>query len=202
LIALVRHGQTAVNRAGRLQGRVDVALNELGTQQAAQLGAAFAAEPVTRVISSPLQRARDTAAPIARAHALAVDSDDRLVEIDYGEWDERGLREIGPEEWERWRGDPKFAPPGGESLARVTERVVDFCNEYLGDELVVAVSHVSPIKSAVCWALGVDESATWRMFLDLASVSRIGRRDGGPPFLASYNEVTDRTVGEPVSRPQ
>ena len=50
MIALVRHGQTAVNRAGRLQGRVDVALNELGTHQAAQLGLAFAREPVTRVV--------------------------------------------------------------------------------------------------------------------------------------------------------
>ena len=194
MIALVRHGQTAVNRAGRLQGRVDVALNELGTHQAAQLGLEFAREPVTRVLSSPLQRARDTAAPIARAHALAVDTDERLVEIDYGEWDERGLREIGPEEWERWRGDPMFAPPGGESLRRVHERVVDFCTEQLGDDLVVAVSHVSPIKAAVCWALGVDERATWRMFLDLASVSRIGSRDGNVPFLASYNEVPAPTT--------
>ncbi len=67
---------------------------------------------------------------------------------------------------------------------------------------MVAVSHVSPIKAAVCWALGVDERATWRMFLDLASVSRIGSRAGGVPYLASYNEITDRTVGEPVSRPQ
>ena len=188
MIALVRHGQTEVNRAGRLQGRVDVALNERGTQQAAQLGIAFANEPVTRVISSPLQRARDSAAPIARAHALAVDTDERLVEIDYGEWDERGLREIAPEDWERWRGDPTFTPPGGESLGQVGERVVDFCADHLGDDLVVAVSHVSPIKAAVCWALGVDERATWRMFLDLASVSRIGSRDG-VPFLASYNEV-------------
>jgi probable phosphoglycerate mutase len=194
VIAFVRHGQTAVNRAGRLQGRVDVALNELGTRQAAQLGVAFAREPVTRVISSPLQRALDTAAPIARAHALAVDTDERLVEIDYGEWDERGLREIGPEEWERWRGDPLFAPPGGESLRQVHERVVDFCTEHLGEDLVVAVSHVSPIKAAVCWALGVDERATWRMFLDLASVSRIGSRDGNVPFLASYNEVAAPTT--------
>jgi probable phosphoglycerate mutase len=193
VIALVRHGQTAVNRAGRLQGRVDVALNELGTHQAAQLGAAFASEPVTRVISSPLQRARDTAAPIARAHALAVDTDERLVEIDYGDWDERGLGEIGPEAWEHWRADPTFAPPGGESLGRVRERVVDFCAEHLGVDLVVAVSHVSPIKAAVCWALGVDERATWRMFLDLASVSRIGSRDG-VPFLASYNEVPAPTT--------
>ena len=58
---------------------------------------------------------------------------------------------------------------------------------------------MSPIKAAVCWALGVDERATWRMFLDLASVSRIGSRAGDVPFLASYNEVTDRTAVEPVS---
>ena len=58
--------------------------------------------------------------------------------------------------------------------------------------LVVAVSHVSPIKAAVCWALGVDERATWRMFLDLASVTRIGCRDGEPPSLVEFNETPAR----------
>ena len=81
-----------------------------------------------------------------------------------------------------------------EPPTRCTARVVDFCTEHLGDDLVVAVSHVSPIKAAVCWALGVDERATWRMFLDLASVSRIGGRDGNVPFLASYNEVPAPTT--------
>jgi broad specificity phosphatase PhoE len=92
---------------------------------------------------------------------------------------------------------PGFAPPGGESLEAVTARVVDFCTERVEqwrDGDVVAVSHVSPIKSAVCWALGVDERVTWRMQLGLASITRIGAgRDGGP-HLYSFNETAHLTV--------
>jgi probable phosphoglycerate mutase len=200
LIAFVRHGQTTINRDRKLQGRVDAVLTDLGREQAAALGTAFASDPVTRVVASPLQRALDTAAPIAHAHALAVEPDERLVELDYGAWDELGLRDIPPADWAQWRADPSFAPPEGESLVDVTARVVDFCNEHLDDDLVVAVSHVSPIKVAVCWALGIDEQATWRMFLELASVTRIGRRDGVQPYLASFNEVPWSSASVPDRR--
>jgi broad specificity phosphatase PhoE len=189
MIAFVRHGQTAVNRAGQLQGRVDTELTDLGREQATRLGVRFATEKVSRVYASPLRRAVDTAACIAEAHQLPVDTDERLVELDYGDWDQRGLRDIPAETWAAWRADPTFAPPRGESLLHVTARIVDFCREHLDEDLVVAVSHVSPIKAAVCWALGVDERASWRMFLDLGSVSRIGARDDGPPYLLSYNEA-------------
>ena len=194
MIAFVRHGQTAVNKAQRLQGRVDAELDDVGAQQAARLAEVLATEPVARVVASPLRRAVQTAMPIAAAHGLAVEIDDRLIELDYGEWDERGLRDIAPDEWARWRADPTFAPPGGESLVAVAARVVDFCREHLGGDLVVAVSHVSPIKAAICWALDVDQRATWRMFLDLASISRIGCRDAKTPSLVSYNETPARVA--------
>jgi broad specificity phosphatase PhoE len=196
VIVFVRHGQTAVNEAGRLQGRVDAPLTALGQEQAAALGAALARVPVARVVASPLRRAIDTAAPIAAAHGCEVEVDERLVELDYGEWDRRGLRDIAAEEWVRWRADPGFTPPGGESLVEVTARVVDVCEELLADGTVVAVSHVSPIKAAVCWALGIGEQATWRMHLDLASMTTIGQHRGSGPYLASFNE----TVAPPSPR--
>jgi broad specificity phosphatase PhoE len=189
LIAFVRHGQTAANEAGRLQGRIDPDLTELGRVQAARLGDHFATQPVTRVIASPLRRAIETATPIADAHGLAVEADPRLVELDYGEWDARGLSDVDPDEWARWRADPTFTPPGGESLVDVGARVQSFCDEHVDEPLLVAVSHVSPIKAAACWALGVDTLATWRMFLDLASITRVGRRGEGPGYLVSFNEV-------------
>ncbi len=105
---------------------------------------------MTRVISSPLQRAVATATAIADAHGLAVEIDARLVELDYGEWDGRKLTDVPPEAWAAWRTEAGFAPPGGETLADVTARVASFCADVLGDELVIAVSHVSPIKAAVC----------------------------------------------------
>jgi len=188
VIALVRHGQTAKNRDGLLQGRIDAPLTETGELQAAQLGVAFAEQPVARVVASPLLRAQATAAPIAAAHGLQVESDERLVELDYGEWDERGLGDISPDEWAQWRADSEFAPPGGESLVAVAKRMEQFLAATDDEGLVVAVSHVSPIKAAVCLALGVDQLATWRMHLDLASVTRIGRR-GRALYLASFNET-------------
>jgi probable phosphoglycerate mutase len=189
VITFARHGQTAMNRDGRLQGRLDVELSELGLRQAAALGRALATKPVTRVVSSPLRRARDTAAAIASAHNLTVDVDERLVELDYGDWDGRALQEIGAEHWATWRTDPGFAPPNGERLADVTARVAAFLADAADDSHTVAVSHVSPIKAAVCCALGVEEQATWRMQLDVAAITRVGVRPDGSAFLLSYNET-------------
>jgi broad specificity phosphatase PhoE len=189
VIVFARHGQTAHNRDGRLQGRVDVPLSDLGERQAAALGHRYATEPVTRVIASPLQRAYATAAAIAEPHGLAVEIDERLIELDYGEWDGKALRDVPPESWASWRADPSFAPPGGERLSEVAARVAAFTSDANHDDLVIAVSHVSPIKAAVCVALGVGEDATWRMQLDVASVCRVGRRPDGSSYLLSYNET-------------
>lgn len=190
VLSFVRHGQTDLNRRGRLQGRLDAALSPLGAAQARALGRGFASLPVTRVLTSPLQRARDTAAEIARAHRLAIEVDERLIELDYGAWDGLALTDVSPDEWARWRADSDFAPPGGERLSDVAARVASFCAEVLSDDLVVAVSHVSPIKAAVCAALGVDDRVTWRMQLDVASVTRIGRRPDGSPYLVAYNDAS------------
>jgi broad specificity phosphatase PhoE len=201
MIAFVRHGQTAVNRAGLLQGRVDAPLTDLGVAQAEAVAAALGRDEraVSRVISSPLRRAADTAAPIAGAFGLSVEVDERLVELDYGEWDQRPLRDVAATDWERWRADPAFTPPGGESLLAVELRVAEFCEAHADDDLVVAVSHVSPIKAGVCWALGVDATLTWRMYLDLASVTRVGRR-AGAPYLASFNETPAAAVPDGAIR--
>jgi broad specificity phosphatase PhoE len=189
VIAFTRHGQTAVNAGGRLQGRLDEPLSELGVAQARALATLFEPEPVARVVSSPLVRARDTAAAIAARHTLAVEVDERLIELDYGAWDGVPLADVTAEEWAAWRADPSFAPPGGESLVDVTARVASFAADVLAEDLVVAVSHVSPIKAAVCCALAVDERATWRMQLGLASVTRVGARPDRSAYLLSYNET-------------
>lgn len=192
MIAFVRHGQTAANRGGLLQGRVDLPLTDRGHAQAALLAdvlVAGAGRP-GRVLASPLRRALDTAAPIAARAGVGVEVDDRLVELDYGEWDERPIVEVSSEEWAAWRRDPGFAPPGGESLRDVQARVASLCEELVDhDGLVVAVSHVSPIKAAVAWAVGGDEQLVWRLHLDLASVTRVVRRPDGRACLSTFNET-------------
>jgi broad specificity phosphatase PhoE len=184
VIAFVRHGETPPNRAGLLLGRSDAALTDKGLVQAERLAAAFSGFDVARVLTSPLRRACDTAAPVAAACGRSVEVDDRLIEIDYGEWEGRPFADLDPDVVARWRRDGGFVPPGGESLEVVAGRVASFCDEWLGDRVVVAVSHVSPIKAAVTWTFRVPPELAWRMRLDVASITRIGRG----PVLLSFNE--------------
>ena len=197
MIVFVRHGQTASNRGGQLQGRFDAPLTAEGETQAKCLATALRHEPLARVLTSPLVRARATAEAIAAVLGLEVETDDRLVELDYGEWDQLRMLDIPAEAWRKWRETVSFTPPGGESLEAVTARVVAFCDEQFsvaGDESVVAVSHVSPIKAAVCWALGTDERASWRMRLGLASITRIDGGQDRAPLLLSFNETSHLQV--------
>jgi broad specificity phosphatase PhoE len=191
MISFVRHGETAHNREGKFQGRADVELSARGLEQVARLATRLATADIAAVYSSPLARARQTAMAIAAVAGCEVEADNRLIELDYGEWDGRPLGDIAAREWAAWRADPTFAPPGGESLTAVTERVASFCRERLADREshVIAVSHVSPIKAAVCWALGVDERATWQMQLGLATITDIGARPDGSGYLSSFNDA-------------
>lgn len=186
MLILVRHGQTRTNAEGRLLGRADPPLTELGRRQAATLAAAVG--PVDRVVSSPLARARETAACLG----LPVDVDERWVEIDYGDYEGRALADVPDELWKQWRSDIDFCPPGGESLRTVAARVREACEE-LAEEAaqgnVAVISHVSPIKAAVAWSLGVGDEVIWRLFLDVASISRVAVGPGGP-VLRTYNDTT------------
>jgi broad specificity phosphatase PhoE len=185
VIAFVRHGETPPNRDGLLLGRSDAALTDRGRAQAERVAKAFDGLGVEHVVTSPLRRARDTAAPIATACGLAVEVDDRLIEIDYGEWEGRPLAGLDRDVVDRWRGDSGFAPPGGESLDVVAGRMASFCDEWVGDGVIVAVSHVSPIKAAVTWTLDVSPALAWRMRLDVASITRIAPG----PVLLGFNET-------------
>ena len=177
MLTLVRHGRTEANRAGLLLGRLDVALDPLGERQAA--AAARAVGPADRVIASPLLRTRTTAA----AWGVPVETDERWIELDYGDLDGTALTDVPPELWQRWRSDVDFAPPGGESLRALGERVRAACDDLVADAAdghVVVVTHVSPIKAAAAWAMGVGDDVSWRMFVAPASISRIAISSRGP----------------------
>lgn len=189
MLYLVRHGRTAHNAGRRLLGRIDVPLDELGCRQAAALGRVPELRQADRVISSPLTRARETAAALGRP----VSIDERWTEIDYGIYDGRPLEEA-TELFRMWGEDLAAVPDGGESLVALGERVRVACSE-LWEEAqehdVVVVTHVSPIKAAVAWALGVGDETSWRMFVDVASLHRIGAARNGPS-LRSFNETHHR----------
>ena len=188
MIVFARHGQTAPNREGLVLGRADPELTEEGHRQAALLAGALAAEPVTAVLTSPLVRARQTAEAVGAACGVAVVVDERLVEIDWGAWEGRPTGSLGRPDMETWKAGDGTAPEG-EDLDSLTARVESFCTERLGhDGVIVAVSHVSPIKAAAAWAMGVDGAVAWRMFLGLASITRLGQGRTSPVLL-SFNET-------------
>ena len=195
MIVLVRHGETEANRAGLLLGRADPPLTARGARQAAALARVLARRPANRLLTSPLTRAVQTAAAIAEATGASPTVEPRLTELDYGDWDEHPVADLPGDVAARWRADPTFAPPGGESLASLRERVAPCAAELLDlvrDETVIAVSHVSPIKATILVALGLPDELAWRLRLDLASITRL---DAGPmgPVLVTYNETPARS---------
>ena len=111
--------------------------------------------------------------------------------MDYGEFDGRPLAEVSRETWEAWRADPDWAPPGGESHRalglRVRAALNDLFEESRTSELVV-VTHVSPIKAALAWTLGVGDEVAWRTFVAPASVMTVGSGPAGPS-LRGFNDT-------------
>jgi len=187
VLIVVRHGRTEANASGLLLGRrLDPELDDLGRRQAHALAAVVAG--AARVVSSPLRRARDTAAALG----LPVEVDDRWAEIDYGELDGTPMAEVEPATWARWRADVAFAPPGGESLRDLADRIRPACEDLAEEAMahdVVVVTHVSPIKATVAWALGVTPDVSWRMWCAPASVTRVAVSARGPS-LHGYNDLS------------
>jgi broad specificity phosphatase PhoE len=192
VLILVRHGESTGNADGLLLGRMDAPLTERGLTQASTLGPSVVG--ATRLICSPLSRARDTAEALGTG--LPVEIDDRWVEVDYGEFDGRPLGSVPAEVWTRWRSDPDYRPPGGETLTEAGARVRSACEELFavdgegarGSGPVVVVSHVSPIKAATCWALGLGDGGAWRLYLATASVTMLAWGADGP-VLHRFNHT-------------
>jgi len=184
VLILVRHGRTALNASGRLQGRVDEPLDDVGHEQA--VAVAKLVGPVDELISSPLVRAQQT----AQAFGMPFEVDERWVELSYGIYEGVLHADVPSEAWDHWRVNPFWVPEGGESLAELDGRVRAALAELAGRAAqrdVCVVSHVSPIKTAVAWALGCGVEIGWRSHLSQASVCRIDIRRTGP-VLYKFNE--------------
>lgn len=185
MLYVVRHARTEANAGGRLQGRLDLPLDDVGRQQAAALTAIV---PVpARLVVSPARRAAETAS----VFGSPTEVDERWHEMDYGSLEGVRVADVSASTWAQWRSDPNFAPERGESLAAVALRVVAACEALAADAAerdVVVVTHATPVKIAMAWALGADPSITWRSFVDQASVTRIAFRDGRP-ILQAFNQL-------------
>jgi broad specificity phosphatase PhoE len=180
-----RHGRTEANASGLLLGRANPELDHIGREQAAAIAAAI--PQAATVISSPLDRCMQT----AERFGQPITVDERFIELDYGEFDLKPLADVPPEVWASWRSDADFRPPGGETFNELAARVnagLDDLREQAIDHDVVVVSHVSPIKAALAWALDCSISISWRSFVAQAAIMEIGVSKTGPS-LRLFNGV-------------
>jgi ribonuclease H / adenosylcobalamin/alpha-ribazole phosphatase len=177
-LLLLRHGQTELSVERRYSGRGNPALTEVGRQQA-DAAARYLADRggIAAVLSSPLQRAYDTATTAAKALGLDVTVDDDLIETDFGAWEGLTFAEASqhdPELHRRWLRDTSAMPPSGESFDSVLDRVGRVRERIIAAHqgaTVLVVSHVTPIKMVLRLALDAGPSVLYRLHLDLASLS-------------------------------
>ena len=172
-IIAVRHGETSWNAAARIQGQMDVGLNDTGRWQARRVGEALAGEQITAVYSSDLGRAHQTAQSIAQATGIPVVPDEGLRERSFGIFEGKTfdeIHEIWPEHAQNWRKRiPEWQPPeGGESLLELRERVTrtmhSLAARHPGEQIVV-VAHGGVLDALYRVATGqaVNSPRTWEL---------------------------------------
>ena len=179
-LLLVRHAETAWNRERRYQGRTDTPLSEAGLVQAEQAGRAMAASGLTAVYSSPLRRARETAAAIARPHGLDVRVTEAFGEIHFGRWEGLTLdeaRALDPAFYDEWLSAPhSLVPPGGEALndlrARALAGLESLRGEH-GDATVCLVTHSMVARVLILEALGLPLDRMWSVAVSATGISEL-----------------------------
>ena len=200
---LLRHGETALSIQRRYSGRGDPELTARGHDQAEAVAlrlagpqaGGLAPRGVAAVLSSPLRRARQTAAAVADALNVPLEVREALTETDFGGWEGLTFAEAAqrdPELHARWLGDEHVPPPGGESFATVGARLAAeqaaIVATYPGDTVVV-VSHVTPIKLLLRAALAGGPELLYRLHLDLASLSLADFYPDGGASVRLFNDT-------------
>jgi probable phosphoglycerate mutase len=196
-LLLVRHGSTRHSAEHRLSGRNDLPLDPAGAAQADALAArAPSLGTIAAVVSSPLRRARQTADRIASAIGASVTELDDLAELDFGAWEGLTMSEVAARDGAAlaaWAASPDVAPPGGETLAALADRVRrsrDLVVQQYPEQRVVVVTHVTPIKELVRTVVDAPAASVYRMHLDTASVSAVDYWAGGAASLRLFNDIS------------
>ena len=196
-VILLRHGRTTANAAGVLAGWTPgVQLDEAGAEQVRGVGERLAMVPLAAVVSSPLERCRQTADAVAAGRDLAVQDDERLGEARYGDWTGRTIKELSKDPlWKVVQQHPSaavFPGPEGEGLAQTQVRAVAAVREWnakLGPDAVwLACSHGDVIKAILADALGLHLDQFQRIVADPASISVVTYTETRP-FVVRVNDT-------------
>ncbi|GAA4506393.1 histidine phosphatase family protein [Brevibacterium yomogidense] len=210
-LTLLRHGRTSYNAEGRFQGQVDVPLDELGLEQARAVALHLAGSAsISRIVSSDLRRAAQTAQALSEATGVPVAHDASLREISVGDWEGYTRDEVAekwPEELDAWLAGTDMRPPGGESrnesATRVFEAINRLVDEAPEDEDLVVVAHGAVIRSATEMLLDMADGRGRLGVLTNCTYARLspGRTGwvlrawgGGAESVALARPDTDATV--------
>ncbi len=194
LFLLIRHAENDFVKKRRLAGRQPgVHLNERGRQQAQalaqMLAQKLAGQPVRGVYCSPLERAIQTAEPIAQALGLEVIPRPALIETDYGEWQGKSIRALA--RLKSWRlvihRPSQMRFPGGESFAeaqhRIQREIEDLCAHHEPQDIILCVTHADPIKLAVAYYLGLPLDLFQRLSINTAAITALQVGEFGSQLL-------------------
>jgi len=191
LFLLVRHGENNHVKTGRLAGRLPgVHLNDKGRQQAGLLAEKLASVPIKAVYSSPLERALETATPIAAALNLPVIENAGLIETDYGEWQNQKLKGLSRlKSWRLVQTAPSVMRfPAGERFAdaqmRIANTLLNIFPQHEPKDVVICVSHADPIKLAVAYFIGLPLDMFQRLSVSPTSVTILALGESGGRLLA------------------
>jgi len=204
-VILVRHGQTDWNENGVFRGRIDVKLNRNGFRQAEIVGEALKVAAIDAVYCSPLSRALDTAAAIARHHGLAVETYEPVNDMNFGEWQGLKRPEVEaryPKLFQIWLTAPQRVEiPNGETLSQVRRRLLaglESLRSLYPEGTLVIVSHGLTNKVLLCAMLGLYNSHFWKIKQDNAAIN-IFKYTGQGSKVFLLNDTTHlRTIGETV----
>jgi probable phosphoglycerate mutase len=179
-ILLVRHGENEYVAKGRLAGRLPgVHLNDNGREQAAAVAKALAKAPVKAVYASPMERCLETAQPLAAALGFEVISNEGLLEVDFGEWQDKTLKQLRRRKlWKVVQNNPsRMCFPGGETFLNAQQRIVQaletLSQQHAPQDLIACFSHSDLIKLALSYYLGQPLDLFQRIMIMPASVSTL-----------------------------
>lgn len=205
LIYLVRHG-AARGAAGRALGHTDLLLSAAGRRTVERLAATWEGPPPARLLASPLARAAASAAVLSAAWGRDAETDPRLAEMSFGEWDGRAWDEVHAADGERFAAWAErwweAAVPGGEGFGDLERRVGEWWDEAAAATAAttVAVTHAGPIRALLAGRLGFRREDLWDLPIGLARVSALAVGAGGSPRVLFLDRPDFQPRGAPSTR--
>ena len=186
VVHLIRHGESIANTEGKYQGQTyDTTLSELGKNQADSLGDRFKDEKITRIVTSPFTRTRQTAEAVAKWHdGLEVEIQPEIIETNHGDWEGENvatIKEKWPTEFEMWQAAPSHVQfPNGDAFEDTRTRVLTWWKEFLptAQGATIVIAHDNILRVLLVDALGMDPDSMWRFELQPAAITTVKVTNG------------------------